>query len=380
MRDRTTYPQRALGVVVAGVGLILSAFAFAAAPLLVPGVAFALLGLAAPAWVWLATRGVRLERRVAADRVEEGAPLETTINVHAGPLGLTRGEVHDQLAGVPVPIGGGRSASVRVVARFERRGIQRLAPPTLSVCDPLHLTRAVCTTRASAVEVLVLPRIEELRWIDGDGGGARALSAAARARTEVFAAVDVDGLRPYQPGTPASRIHWSALARGAGLLERRLQPDGDHRPLVVLDPRGNGPAEHLDAAVRAAASLVFELARMGGCGLLLGGERRPTTVEPDLIAWPAVHARLALVEGGPGARAPALGGGRAAAGPVFYVAVQPLERPPAAPAGGVLVLPAAVARPSGVRPSFTVAGCYGFTFGARARHRSGAGPLRQRVA
>ena len=29
-----------------------------------------------------------------------------------------------------------------------------------------------------------------------------------------------DLVRPYRVGTPASRIHWAALARGAGLLER----------------------------------------------------------------------------------------------------------------------------------------------------------------
>ena len=46
-----------------------------------------------------------------------------------------------------------------------------------------------------------------------------------------------------------------------GLLERRLQADGDSRPLVVLDARCDGPTEHLDACVRAAASLVLELNR-----------------------------------------------------------------------------------------------------------------------
>ena len=94
----------------------------------------------------------------------------------------------------------------------------------------------------------------------------------------MHAAVDMDGLRPYRVGTPASRIHWPAVARGHGLIERRLQADGDSRPLVVLDARLPGPdaqSELLDAAVRAAASLVLELARRGGCGLLLPGEQRP---------------------------------------------------------------------------------------------------------
>jgi uncharacterized protein (DUF58 family) len=34
--------------------------------------------------------------------------------------------------------------------------------------------------------------------------------------------LDPDGLQPYTPGTPIGRIHWPALARGAGLQQRRL--------------------------------------------------------------------------------------------------------------------------------------------------------------
>jgi uncharacterized protein (DUF58 family) len=192
--------------------------------------------------------------------------------------------------------------------------------------------------------------------------------------------VDIDGLRPYREGTSASRIHWPALARGAGLLERRLLPDSDTRPLVVLDARGAGPIEHLDAAVRAAASLTLELARQGGCRLLLPGERRAVMVEADLSSWSSVHARLALVEGGEGTSAPALGATRSL-GPVFYVAAQSLERLPAALAGAaggacVLVVPVQLGqRPSG-GAAFEVAGCRGYVLGARSmwpRERAAAG-------
>ena len=200
--------------------------------------------------------------------------------------------------------------------------------------------------------------------------GRRSEGSDARPVDEPLAAVDVDGLRPYRPGTPASRIHWAALARGAGLLERRLRADGDTRPLVVLDARGTGPPEHLDAAVRAAASLTLELARQGGCRLLLPGERRAVSVEPDLVSWPGLHTRLALVEGGPETRAPVLRPG-ARVGPLFYVAAQSLERLPAALAGAggaafVLVLPTALGHRTTSAPSFEVAGCRGFAIRARS--------------
>jgi hypothetical protein len=218
-------------------------------------------------------------------------------------------------------------------------------------------------------ELLVLPRTEPVRWTSRDRAH-RAEGADARPADEPMAAVDIDGLRPYRPGTPASRIHWAALARGHGLLERRLRADGETRPLIVLDARCSGPAEHLDAAVRAAASLTLELARHGGSRLLLPGERRSVAVEADLLTWPGVHARLAMVEGGPRTRAPILGAG-AKLGPVLYVCAQPLERLPAALAGPggsqcVIVLPEPVAPRQLGAASFAVAGCRGYSLRARA--------------
>ena len=44
-----------------------------------------------------------------------------------------------------------------------------------------------------------------------------------------------DGLRPYAPGTPMSRIHWPSAARGGGLQERHFVSGRDQLPLVVVD-------------------------------------------------------------------------------------------------------------------------------------------------
>src|SRR4029078_12472989 len=82
------------------------------------------------------------------------------------------------------------------------------------------------------------------------------------------------GGREPRPGSPASRIHWPAVARGHGLMERKLISEADSRPLVVLDPRTPASQDALDAAVRAAASLCVHFARRSGCSLLLPGDRR----------------------------------------------------------------------------------------------------------
>ncbi len=139
----------------------------------------------------------------------------------------------------------------------------------------------------------------------------------------------------------------------------------------MLDARGSTTNEDaLDAAVRAAASLILELGRRGGCRALLPGERRAVVVDSDLMSWPGIHARLAVVEGGPGSRAPLLAPG-AKLGPVLYVAAQPLERIPAAIAaqatvGCVLVLPRTATAQSPGAAIFDVAGCRGYAIGVRA--------------
>jgi uncharacterized protein (DUF58 family) len=382
MKSQRLFAKRAMAVVAAGLGLLLISLLFDAAPLFVPAVALTLIGLIAPTWVWFSARGAQALRHLQAERVVEEQLLATTIEIRRSPLGLPGAEVIDPFTGSRLRLGGRRSpfrgrrvVYVRVMARFPRRGMQTLPPPSLSASDPLDLARVERVSDAPPERLLVLPRTEAVRWLNS-GGGRHFELPDGLSHAEAFAAVDVDGLRPYRVGSPASRIHWPAVARGAGLIERRLRADGDTRPLVVLDPRGGGPTELLDAAVRAAASLTLELARSGGCGLLLGGEQRVTTIDRELTAWPAAYGRLAVIEGGPLARAPGLSSSGGRLGAMIYVAVRPPERLAALLASGqgpvVLVVPhesLADGRPRGVRgpmyATFEVSGCRGFTLGGR---------------
>jgi uncharacterized protein (DUF58 family) len=361
--------SRAVGVLLAGLGLMLIALAFDASQLMVPAIAFVLLGAGAIASVAAIVHGLTVTRRLDAERVLEDEPLEATVGVRGGALGVRGAELHDPIAGEPLRLRAkGRSATIRLVARFERRGLYTVVAPELEVSDPFGFCHMTVRGTSPSQQVLVLPRTERVRWL-GAGGGHQ-LDGPASARAQALVAVEVDGLRAYQPGTPASRIHWPALARGAGLLERRMRADEDRRPLVVLDARGELPPGQLDAAVRAAASLTVELARAGGCLLLLPWERRPVAIEPDLIAWAGAHARLALVGGGPRTPPPMLASARQRPGPLIYVSAAPRERLPSAfgLARAMLVVPTEVA-PSSVRPSLYVSGCVGGFVGHRARPR-----------
>ncbi|MFL5859749.1 MAG: DUF58 domain-containing protein [Solirubrobacteraceae bacterium] len=386
------FARRAAAVALCGLVLCLVSFVFDATLLFVPAVGLIALGAGIPAWLWLAARGASTHRQLPAERVIEEEPVEAIIEVRRGLLGLPGAEVIDpftdtrfELSDELSPVRGERTTSVRVTSRFGRRGLHRLPAPALTVRDPLELARAEAVTAADNQQVLVLPRTEPVRWLD-HGHNRRLRLPDGHAGSEALAAVDLDGLRPYRPGTPASRIHWPAVARGAGLIERRLQADGDARPLVVLDARmragaGSVGRDRVDAAVRAAASLVLEFAAAGGCGLLLPGEQRATMIDRELVGWPAAYARLALVEGGAGARAPTLGSLTARGGAMIYVAASPVDRVRAmlsAPGAGptVLVVPEGElvsGHPRGVRGAgrhtLSVSGCQGFVLGGGRRRQ-----------
>lgn len=362
--------RRARGVALGGALITICALAFDASPLLVPGVAFVAIGVITPLLVFAMARRARLHRVLGSHQVLEDERFTITVLVRAGRLGLAGAAVQDPIASGSVPITlapslRGRTAQVRLEASFPRRGRKRLPPPALRVADPLSIAPAL-RRGTEHEELLVLPRTEPVVW--RPRGGRIHQSPESGPLADALAASEVDGLRPYRPGTPASRIHWPAVARGAGLLERRMRVEQLSRPLVVLDSRC--PPERLellDAAVRAAASLVLELAKRGGCTLICGGAGRPQEVDPRLGGWPAAHMLLALVE--PQHKPPPLSGRRPTGG-VYYVAAQRLSRLPAAlqMAGGVvLVMPAEFPGPEGFSTVFEVARCAGYAAGARTR-------------
>lgn len=352
--------------------LLLGVAAFFGTPALyVPGVGLVLLGVGAVAWVRLAARGARVERELSGGRVMEGAPLPVVVRTAAGGLPLPSCEVEDALLADPLPVPGGAGATLELEARFERRGVVDAPPPRLRLRDPLGLVEASVVGTEGA-RVLVLPRIEPVL---ADGAGALLREGETASASPGAAAIEMDGLRPHEEGRPASRLHWPTVARTGELIERRLLPESDSRPLVVLDASTPASEEDLDSAVRAAASLCHHLARAGGAAALVGRARRPIVVTADLQAWPELHTRLALV--GPSRAAPAVTGAAARTAALFWVCAW--DGPPPARLRGrrsYLVRPAGLGGADEARPAFEVAGCRGWPL----RRLSAASRTDQRTA
>jgi uncharacterized protein (DUF58 family) len=349
-----------------GLGLCLVAATFDSASLYLPGVALiALVGLAV-AWVLAAAAGARVRRRAGARTVVEGEPFVVELEVSLGPLPAPGGELREPLLDEPLPLGGRRHVRLRREATLARRGRMAVEPCVLVVRDPLRLARRTVSGEPGE-ELLVLPRVEPVS-APGDGGAAAGMRAGrgggldplGRWRDDRADGLDLDGLRPYREGAPASRIHWATLARRGEMLERRFVAESASAPLIVLDPSAPAGDAALDSAVRAAASLCVALAQAGGCGLLLPGTRRPVAIGHDLGAWPGVHRRLALVEPGP---APTLTGLGARNEAILWVTAAELQGLPRAlerlPARTRCVV--APTMPAGARTAFTVAGCSGWT-------------------
>jgi uncharacterized protein (DUF58 family) len=236
----------------------------------------------------LAERRLTVARTIDRGDVEEGRPV--TVHFEVG--GLRALPVRVEVLGP-----GGRwhalehgAGSVPYV--IDRPGAHVLGPSPLLLRDDLGLfSRLTYGGRPESLLVLPAPAPPPGRLV---AGGAMVASDP-----------EPDGLRPYTPGTPMSRVHWASAARGGDLHERHFTSGRDHLPLVVVDTVGaDGP--ELDWVARSAAGLVLALARAGGCRVLLPGDRVPTTLD-DIGGWPAVHRRLAALEPGTAAALTALG-------------------------------------------------------------------------
>jgi uncharacterized protein (DUF58 family) len=351
------------------VAMVLAAASFGIPALYVPGFALLLAFAVARTWVRLAAKRAQLDVEPGPRTVIEGQSYPLGLRLSSGGLPLPGGTATHPLAATPAPIDGPR-AELEITSL--RRGRRRIEPATLVVADPLGLSSTQVRATSDAT-VLVLPRIEDLvARTAAVNGGEDAIPGAAHSHGAGLGkrAIDfeVDGLRAYRPGTPASRIHWPILARTGELVERRLVGGADASPVIVMDAERPVDSDALDRAVRAAASLSFHLAPLRGCLLVLPGDRVPLRIDRERRVWPQAHARLALVEACASAPDPRVA---QAAGAVIWVSANGImPRLPGSLSAGSAYL--VTATPVDLDPpTFTVAGCDG--------HRLQAQQARSRV-
>jgi uncharacterized protein (DUF58 family) len=348
---------RAPATAALGAALTLAGLGFGLTAALVSGIGLLALAIGAVGWVELAAIGGRLERERGPGRLEESDPYPLRIALRRTLLAPPGGELIDPLLDRSVPVGPRWRRTLSREVWLEHPGRRQLPAARLVIRDPLGLWRRELDS-GDAGELVVLPRVDPVRWSgtgsEPNGQSAGSGSAAdATSRRGALAQFEVDGLRPYRDGSPASRIHWPAVARTGEMIERRLVAGGEPRPLVVFDPRG-GDAAQRERAMRAAASLCVELAHSGGCELVVPGERRPLAIDPSLRAWPEAHVRIAVSDPRTGPMMPA---GLSGAAILWVTAGSSLPRSLRRLRPGSFLI-----TPSGSRQgaAFRVSGCFAY--------------------
>lgn len=177
----------------------------------------------------------------------------------------------------------------------ERRGLLRVGPLEVHVTDPFGLAQArVQVTGVS--ELTVYPAIDDVAPVPMSSGtdphaGRDLRSNLSPAGEEFFA------LREYVVGDDLRRVHWASTARRDHLLVRQDELPWQGRATCFLDTRaGYRPADALEPAVRAAASLVHAGRRRNQQLRLVTADGTDSGFSASNAQVEAIMERLAVVE------------------------------------------------------------------------------------
>jgi uncharacterized protein (DUF58 family) len=288
--------RRAVGLLLGTAVLLAAAGALASLALFALAVGLLVVLVAAGASVLLAAHRLAVTRSILPREAREDQPVGVRFQVRG--LGRLPLPVHleaqaDVNSWVPLDE---RSGTLQLTVG--RRGSWQLAPSRLRLRDSLGIFEWPLLA-GQTEPLLILPVPDPTVHVPQRLGAS-------------IGDPEPDGLQPYMPGSPIGRIYWPALARGAGLQQRRLAAAPTGLPLVVVDTAGASDPRAVDWAARAAAGVIVRLARSGGCRVLLPGDPTPTTVTDATATWRDMHRRLAELDANrPGAARAMPGAGRA---------------------------------------------------------------------
>jgi uncharacterized protein (DUF58 family) len=296
--------------------LVATAASLGSTALLAAAVGLVLLAAGAGLAVALAAKRITVTRAISGREVQEDSPIHLRFRIEGIRWLPVRLEIEDQT---------GRWAAItgpcaELTLCVNRPGALWLAPSRLRLRDAVGIFEwRLLAGRTEPLLILPVPddprHVEASHWNQADD-------------------LEPHGLAPYTPGTPLTRVHWPALARGAGLHVRQFAPPPGGLPLVVVDTAGAPSMQAVDWAARTAAGHILAFARGRGCRVLLPGD--PSEMGMAVLAgqWRAVHRRLAMLGNSPPApervRTPPAQTGvvhvRAASAPAGLAPAPPLPR------------------------------------------------------
>jgi uncharacterized protein (DUF58 family) len=256
-------------VALGAAGLVVAGRFLGLTELYAVGAAIGLLLVVCGAWVAWRDVDVVVARSVRPSRVHVGNPSTVEVRLRNRSRRSTPVlRLRDPVTGTAgadlllAPITLGKTSTVAFRLPTTRRGLLTVGPMTVEIADPFGLASAR-TTAAPAVQITVLPRVDDIpplpRTVGPDPDGGAETGALGRLG-EDFAA-----LRTYVVGDDLRRVHWPSSARtDDDLLVRQDDVPWQGRVSVVLDlRRANHDTDTLERAVSAAASVLRAHLRRG---------------------------------------------------------------------------------------------------------------------
>ena len=294
----TTLTRRGWSLLGAAAGLLVASRLLGTAELTTLGLTAVALLLGALAWTASRSAPVTLVRTVRPSPVPVGgdARVDLEIEAYDSAPQLTVTDTFDdgrRAARFLTPaLERGQRGRAAYRIPTDRRGRFAIGPAILGIADPFGLT-----TRALQIgepnEVIVRPRLHELRPITGTPGHRR---ARANRRTVVPVAAPAHdeflALREYTVGDDLRRVHWRSSARMGDLMVREDESAWEPRTVLVFDNRrASHPGPSYETAVEAVASIGIRLLRSGrpceiltNSGRVLGaGQAGGTSTEARLL-------------------------------------------------------------------------------------------------
>jgi len=230
---------------------------------------------------------IRLERRLAADRVAIGdAAVVELVATNSGSVRTNRQAIGEAIDGQPIRVelpalSPGSETSVSWKPPTDRRGRFRLGPARITKADPCRLMqRDVGQTGID--ELWVQPRVVPMPMFVG--GLTKDIDGPTFDHSPA-GDVAFHAIRPYQNGDDMRHVHWLATARAGEMMVRHYVDNRQPHVSVVLDTQADvwASIDDFDTAVNIAASIgvaSLDASQPGsvfaGASQLVGSQRRST--------------------------------------------------------------------------------------------------------
>ena len=256
--------SRGAAAAVGGLVCTIAAWLLSLPELAAGGAAMLVVVLLSLLWVWRPVPGVpAMQRSISPQALYAGGVATVELSVRTprrvGTLLLTE-QVDDgrRLHVWAPPLRSGDGARGTFPLSLPDRGIVRLGPLEARLVDALGLASRRIAEGPSA-SIRVWPRHHHAPALHPTRRR-RAMGADDVVPVQRWQRRDdeeVDGLRPYTSGDELRRIHWTASARGRGLMVRTSAPVGQAGACLVVDDRGSSHTqESFELALTCAAAIV----------------------------------------------------------------------------------------------------------------------------